>query len=318
MRRVCCALFVALTGMISLLAQTPIQPPPPPQTARQALIEMFVGKNADAFEKHLPDVARQTLIRKGEPPETSIVQKIGLIGRQLTMRGEHVETFEAGPTLLVSQEKNGTEKLEVVVEHDSLMGEVDEIEVSIHIYRNGEPEFLPVVPSLIFSLKQEKEIWRLSEVTLSVHAPLTDPDYLKGLRKEQDENNEAMASGRVGMIASAETTYATKHPDQGYTCKLSELLGQQPDASDQSSGVYGLGLRDEQFAGYTFALTGCSGSPASKFQLMAAPTDSDTGLKTFCADQSGSIRFIVGKSSACLTRGQVMPEVRTSFSAISE
>ena len=45
--------------------------PPPPQSARQALIEMFMGKGSDDFAKHLPEAARQTLIRKGETPEGS-------------------------------------------------------------------------------------------------------------------------------------------------------------------------------------------------------------------------------------------------------
>jgi hypothetical protein len=261
----------------------------------------------------LPEVARQALIRKGETPVTSIVQKIGMLGRQMTMQGEHVETFEVGPTLLVSEQGDGREKVEVIVEHDSLMGEEDEIEISIHAYRNGEPEFLPVVPRLIFSMKQEQEIWRLNEVTLSLHAPLTDPDYLKGLRKQQDETNENMASGRVNMIASAETTYAAKHPDQGYTCKLDNLFAREApaDAPDQSPGGYDPSAANEESAGYRFAISGCGGSPASKYQITAIPTDSDAGMKTFCADQSGDMRFIVGgKASACLSRGEpVNPSV---------
>ena len=317
MRQVCCVLFVAFAGIIS--AQGQIQPPPPPQTARQALIELFLGKTPHAFERHLPEVARQTLIRKGETPETSIVQKIALIGREMSAQGQQVETFDVGPTLLVSEEKNRSQKVEVMVERDSLMGEDDEIEVSIHVYRNGEPEFLPVVPRLIFSMKQEKEIWRLSEVTLSLHAPLMDPDYLKGVRKQQDESNEAMASGRVGMIASAEAAYAARHPDQGYTCKLADLFGQPAsDAPDQTPPTFDAGQASSEFAGYSFALSGCSGSPASKVQITATPNASDSGMKTFCADQSGTIRFIVGgKSSACLSQGQPLnPAVNTSFGTI--
>ena len=138
MRQICCALFVALAGIIPLHAQTQLTSPPSPQTARQALIEMFVGKGSYAFEKHLPEVAHKALIRKSDTPELSLVQKIAMIGRQMTAQGEHLETFDVGPTLLVSDQNNGREKVEVIVEHDSLMGEDDEIEVSIHLYRNGE------------------------------------------------------------------------------------------------------------------------------------------------------------------------------------
>jgi len=51
-----CAMF---GGCISLPAQTSS---PPPQTARQALIEMFLSKNPENFARHLPDAARQSLI----------------------------------------------------------------------------------------------------------------------------------------------------------------------------------------------------------------------------------------------------------------
>ena len=318
MRQVCCVLVVAFASSISLQGQT--TPQPPPQTARQALIEMFLGKSADALQKHLPEVARKALVRKSDTPETSLVQKIAMIGQQMTALGEHVESFDVGPTLLVSEKGGGREKVEVTVEHDSLMGEEDEIEVSIHLYRNGEPEFLPVIPRLIFSMKQEKEIWRLNELTLAVHAPLTDPDYLTGLRKQQDESNEDMASGRVGMIASAERTYAAKHSDRGYTCKLAELFAQQGsgDGPDQTSVENDFGLAGGEFAGYHFALSGCEGSPASKYQITAVPAESDSGMKTFCADQSGIVRFTVGgKSAACFTRGQALsPAGSVSYNTI--
>ena len=44
-----------------------------------------------------------------------------------------------------------------LVEHDNLAGEEDEIELSVHDYKDGQPQFLPVVPRLIFSFKQEAE-----------------------------------------------------------------------------------------------------------------------------------------------------------------
>jgi hypothetical protein len=309
MRNVLLILLAALTANVSAHPQTQAQKQTPPQTARQALIEMFMGKGPDSFVKHLPKVANQALIRKGENPETSMVQKIAMIGHQIAAQG-HVETFDEGPMLLVSEQEEGKEKVktEVTVERDNLMGESDEIEVSIHIYRDGQPEFLPVVPRLIFTMTQENEIWRLTEATLAAHVPLTDPDYLKGVRKKKDESDENMASGRIGMIVAAETGYAAKHPDQGYTCKLADLFGQQASMvpADEQAAEYNSGLVEGEFAGYHVALSGCEGSPASKFQVTAVPAESDAGMKTFCADESGSVRFLMnGKGAACLSRGQV-------------
>jgi hypothetical protein len=172
-------------------------------------------------------------------------------------------------------------KTEVLVEPDSFMDENDEIELSIHIYRNGQPEFLPVIPWLVFSMTREKEIWRLSEIMLAAHVPLTDPDYLKGIRKQTDEMDENMASMRIGMIASAEIRYPSNHPDRGYTCALTGLFG-QGDTTDAPAPP---GAAADDSSGYHFSISGCQGKPASKFQITAVPIESDSEMKAFCADE---------------------------------
>lgn len=301
MRRTWLALMVA--GIVSpLVAQTA---PSQPQTARQALIEMFLSKNPDDFAKHLPDDARQVLIHKGETMETSVVLRIASVGRGLTAQGEHVETFDAGPNILVSEQPDH-ERVEVAVEHDSLMGEQDEIELSIHSYKNGEEQFIPVVPRLIFMLKQEKEIWKLTEVTLEAHVPLTDPEYLKGVRKQQNEANENAALTRMNMMIESQKGYAVQHPEVGYSCALPALAPQfyaatTPAGGDAPADPQG----DSPSNGYRFSISGCSGTPSTKYRLTAVPTDADAEMKTFCADQSGKVRFITsGKPSSCFSSGQ--------------
>jgi hypothetical protein len=160
MRHVGLILLAGIAGSFSLSAQTPAatNQTPPPQSARQALIEMFIGKGTDDFAKHLPEDARRALIHQGETPETSTVLKIASIGRQISAQGEHTETFDVGPNMLIIQDQNGHQKIEVAVEHDSLLGEEDEIELSIHIYKDGELQSLPIIPRLIFTMKPEKEI----------------------------------------------------------------------------------------------------------------------------------------------------------------
>jgi hypothetical protein len=317
MRNACFVLMAAFAISIASTAQTSpsTSQTPPPQTARQAVIEMFMGKSPDAFLKHLPSVASQALVRKGENPATSMVQKISMLGQQLAAQG-HVQTFDEGPTLLLSEQEEGKKKVktEVVVERDSLMGESDEIELSIHVYNDGEPEFLPIVPRLIFTLTQENNIWRLTEATLAAHVPLTDPDYLKGVRRKEDESEENMASARVNTIAAAEIRYASTQADHGYSCKLTELFARTVAAehSDQISETENSGLGLDESSGYRISLTGCSGNPSSKFQVLAVPTDSDAGMKTFCADETGMVRFEMnGKGTSCLTRGQVLYQAAT-------
>ncbi len=168
---------LATTG--AFFAQSPTEPPK--QTARQALIEMFLGKAPDDFVKHLAEETRRTLIHKGDTEEASWPLRFAMLGRQMNSPNEHVETFDVGPTLLVMKE--GTrERIEILVEHDSFSGDSDEIELSLQYYENGKAVALPVIPRFNFTFAQEKDIWRLTEITAAAHIPLTDPDYLKGLR----------------------------------------------------------------------------------------------------------------------------------------
>ena len=304
MRRICKPLIWAVAFDISLIAQTPAQTPAPPQSARQALIEMFFGKGENDFAKHLPDAALQALIHKGETERTSVVLRISTIGRQLVAEGGgHIETFDEGATLLVSEPNPGHDKIEAIVEHDSLLGEEDEIELSFHYYKEGKMQTLPLVPRVTFTLKQEKEIWRLTEVTAAAHIPLTDPDYLQELRREQNEANEGAAQSRVSNIAVSETSYATQHPDTGYTCTLATLFPQTP-ATENGPSPFAEDASEES-NGYRFAITGCVGTPATKFRVSAVPTEADAGQKTFCSDASGTLKFTTdGKSSTCFSQGQ--------------
>ena len=306
MRHVLRALVAIFAGALSLAAQNPT---PPEQSARQALIEMFMGKGENAFTRHLPDAARAALIRKGETPETSLLFRVSGAVRGLEVQGDNLETFDAGPNILVSENTNNHEKVEIAVERDSFSGEEDEIELSVHPYKNGEPEMLPVVPRLIFTLKKEKDIWRVTELTLSAHVPLEDPDYLKGLRKQQDELNESAAQMHINMIAQMETTYAANHPDTGYVCTLGTLY---PNAEGEPNAF--ASLSQDESNGYRFSLTGCSGKPAAKYRLSAIPIDADSEMKAFCLDQSGTLKSVAAAdSSTCLRQGKIVTGATVSL-----
>lgn len=310
MRQICLiVLFFSFAGILELGAQTSATAtPPPPQSARQALLEMLVGKGENDFTRHLPEDARQALIRKGETPETNMVLGLSQLGQQIAHLGEHFETFEAGPTILTvdNSEHHRVEKIEVNVEHDSLMGEDDEIELSFHYYKDGQLQSLPVVPRLTFTFREEKEIWRLIEVTAAAHMPLTDPDYLKGLRKQQDEDHETQAKMRLGIISGAETSYVAKHPDLGYSCSLSSLFAQDPGATPgENNSPVDPGQGSNDWNGYSFALSGCTGNPASQYRVTAVPSDADAGMKTFCTDESQTVKFVAGeKASNCFSHGK--------------
>ena len=303
--------LLLLTGILGN-AQT--APTASPQTARQALLEMFLGKDPDSFAKHLPDDARKALIHKGETPETSSILRFSQLLRQEVSRGETIESFDTGPVLLASGDSNNYERSELLVDRDSLGGDADEIEVSFRHYKKGQLEELPVIPQAIFTLKQEKEVWRLTEVTVSAHVPLTDPDYLKSLRRQEDESTESAALNRLRVIAAAETGYAGRHPDLGYTCSLTSLFAREPGANPGEEGFnYDPGQSNEEWNRYRFLLTGCDGTPAGAYRVRAAPLDTDSSLKTFCADESGKLKSLAqGKSSSCFSRGELVDKGVTS------
>lgn len=302
MRAVPIACIVAISCVVAIAQSST---PPPPQSARQALIEMFLGKGAEDFSRHLPNDARKALLHKGETPQTSVALRIANIGREVTGQPGRVETFEVGPDILISDDPVTHEKVEIAVEHDSLFGEEDEIELSVHVYKDGQPQALPVVPSLTFRLKQEEEVWRLTEVVASAHIPLTDPDYLQGLRKEQDRTNEVGVRARITMIAEAETRYAADHKETGYTCSLTALF--PPPISGEEQAAYAAGFAGDEANAYHLTLAGCQGTPVSKYQLLAIPMDPDSEMDVFCIDESGTLKSIPqdGKSS-CFSSGKVV------------
>lgn len=289
--------------------------PAPPQSARQALVEMFMGKGTDDFIKHLPNDARKALVRKGETPETSAVLRIASGVREITGSAARIETFETGPDLFISEEVGTHETVEIAVEHDSLLGDDDEIELSVHVSKNGEPQPLPVLPVLVFRLRQEDDVWRLIEAIVSARVPLTDPDYLQGVRKQQDDANSAGARVRLTIIAEAENRYAAEHREIGYSCSLTTLFA--PSADPGQTGYYAAGFAGEEANAYRFALSGCEGTPASKFRLIAVPIDSGSEMKVLCTDESGKIKSIQqSKKSSCFSRGEVVSEAPVpSYSA---
>ena len=304
MRHIRAALFAAMVSSCALAAQNA---EPPEQSPRQALIEMFMGKGENDFSRHLPDSARAVLLHKGESAETSFLLKVSSAVRGLTEQGEKVETYDSGPNILVTENAHSHERIEIAVEHDSASGEEDEIELSVHPYKSDEPEALPVIPRLIFTLKEEDKIWRVTELTLAAHVPLEDPDYLKSLRKQQDEITEAAAQGRVTMIFQTETAYAANHAGVGYVCKMEDLYPSPEGDANVSSR-----LAQDESNGYRFSLSGCEAKPATSFRLTASPIDPDSEMKTFCVDESGTLKSAEATdSSSCFTDGRVINTVKT-------
>src|ERR1017187_10004158 len=100
------------------------------------------------------------------------------------------------------------------------------------------------MPQMTLSMKQEAQVWTLNEISVTIHLPLADPDFLKAITEKMKPQSGAtgtftprtdisvQAAGRDALfvsamrtILSAEVTYASIYPAVGYTCSLSTLEG---------------------------------------------------------------------------------------------
>ncbi len=294
--------------IIALLAASVVgaggqQTQPPPQTARQALLEMFFSKDPQAFEKHVPETAREIFGKTDAGLMAVVTGQIYGIHSQLNLPGSHLETFDAGPLLLVSErlQDNHQERVEIAVERDDLSGDEDEIELSLHVYKDGMIDRMPVVPGLILDMKEEKDVWRLSQLTLALHVPLSDPDYVKGIAEDMRRTRQRMVEyqtiGSLQALKTAEMSY--QKSSGGYTCNLENLMKGWDAAATQPNGK----------ESYAFKVVDCSGS---SFHITAEPAKDGPARRALCIDESGQARFADDdKGPTCLSSGKPVDEMET-------
>jgi len=325
---VCLMLLMAWSGYA--LAQDSSAPP---QTARQALMEMLFSKTKGTFWKHLPEATRSAFEKSGT---VEAFHQYSVMMTQVQTQTQNVQTFETGPVMLAGQDPKTGNKFEMIVERDSLRGERDDIEVSFKTYKDGQPQRTPFMPNVIFSMKKESELWTLNEISITIHLPLADPDMLKAITDKMqwkpqmqaqpafgaaavDQPRATLTAGTVSnganfdaqvisamrTIVTAENTYANTYPNVGYTCTLSSLDGfGAGEPGPAQAMLISSSLAGGRKYGYVFTLSGCMGRSAAKFSLTATPNEPGFGRKVFCADASGVIRSSdEANASSCLTTG---------------
>src|SRR6202035_1890943 len=78
-----------------------------PQTARQAMIEMFFGQAPNHLEKHVPDVTRLAFQNLEEANGQSALASFSALAKEAQGAGEKFETFDTGSTLFAVKELPG-------------------------------------------------------------------------------------------------------------------------------------------------------------------------------------------------------------------
>jgi hypothetical protein len=303
-----------------------------PQTARQALMEMFFSKESGTFLKHLPAVTRATLEQTGA---LATVQQYSGLTAQFQTQGKSFQTFATGSVMLATEDPKTGQKVEIVVDNDSLQGDRDDIELSFRTYKDNQPQRSPFMPRVVFSMKMESGLWTLSDIAITINLPLADPDLLKrisdgmkaraavagsqihavgvgqfpGQIPASNLGSDASTLAAVRKILAAENTYAATYPVVGYTCTLSNLDGfGAAEANEHQAMLISSGLASGKHLGYIFSLSGCAGSSAASFRLTAAPIGDNYGRRAFCSDQSGAIRYSAdGSAATCLSSGTPVP-----------
>jgi hypothetical protein len=307
-----------------------------PQTARQALMEMFFSKAEGTFAKHLPAATIAALEKAGV---LTTIQQYSAMLHAMQTQGKSVETFDTGSVLLTTEDPKTGEKSDITVENDSLQGDQDDIELTFHGYKNGQEQRTPFMPHLTFSMKMESGVWKLNEISMTMHLPLADPDLLKAFTENMKSHqqlgssggsfhndggshvdfaphaetsvsfqpaNDAQVIAAMRNIVNAENVYSGTYHAVGYTCTLSDLDGFGGGAPNEHQAMLiNSGLAGGHKYGYVFTLSGCGVPPAKSFTLTAAPGGNLYGSHpAYCTDQNGAIKYSAdGNAARCQNNG---------------
>ncbi|HKV94639.1 MAG TPA: hypothetical protein VJW20_18990 [Candidatus Angelobacter sp.] len=285
----------------------------PPQTARQALVEMMTG-GSEAMKRHMTLEMQKSLETKSVLPDLDVLS-------QIKSSGADLQVFETGQVLLAASEPGKNEKFEVHVDSDDLSGDTDNIDLSFHQFQDGVEQDIPyagLLSRFTVGLKRQASIWRLNEISINLKVPVGDPSLLERMEKNMTGggmvggkiamgNDGKSASSRelpieqtVSMMAFAEVSYANSHPDAGFTCILSDLAKFNFLKADDRI------FKGEPYKGYKFSLNSCQGKPAESFHLVAEPVSPVAGARAYCTDATRNVRMSDdGRGSTCLISGKV-------------
>lgn len=294
----------SLALVVALFAWSGFGQSASPQTARQALIEMFFGQTPNHLEKHLPEVTRHSLNKLSSPGGENYLSEFSAIATQIRAGGTNLQIFDTGPSLLMAEQpqvvtSTEPDKIEISVERDDLVGDEDQIELALHLSRNGKEQSLPVIPRFTFTMQTEANVWRLSEISVTIRVPLADPSFLKSMEDQQRARNEQRTMLSIQQVNLAEQRYSAM---QGhFACSLSVLGGQ---ARGGGAYLYDPELVKGSKDGYVYVVSGCD---PSHYKVVAEPAIADSEQRAFCSDEDGDIRSASdGKATTCLSSGEVV------------
>ncbi|HEY6270906.1 MAG TPA: hypothetical protein VIX19_02810 [Terriglobales bacterium] len=168
------ALALSIGVLGGALAAQSRSPAPPEQSPRKALLEMLLGGDG-AIKKHLTlDVQHKLgeLLNSSTPGGMNPIQALSMAR---AAGGDNLETYEAGPVLFSYANPTEHRRLVVRLDGDDVHGSEDQMRLSLHSFRDGVEEELPVVLRFTLSWKAQQSVWRLNAITLRATLPIGDP-----------------------------------------------------------------------------------------------------------------------------------------------
>lgn len=293
--------------------------PLPPETPRQAIIEMLTGGEA-AFKKHLT-VEMLSKLQEMTKDSPAGLGPFKALAAPRAADPDTFQTFDLGPVLFSFNNPKQHERYEVQIDSEDPRGEDAVMNLSLHQLRNGLEQAMPVVMRFVLNMKKQEGTWRLNALTLSATLPLGDPRILdkswwgpaaavsSAVEPAQkpaatDERPKLSPLRAVRMIGMAEDIYAQNHPGIGYTCTMSDLVNVGKGLDED--GIYK--FMDAEFAegvynGYRFTLTGCERRPARAFRVTAEPVAGNG--RAYCSDHTNNVRASDdGRGVTCLIAGK--------------
>ena len=340
MRKVLFAALLLLVFAILSSAQQQAAPAPP-QSPRQALIEMANG-GQNGLLKHLTVEVQQLL----KQPENK--QALRSLADGGSLSGLGVQFFESGPVLMSFNQPSDHSKIEIQVNNDDMSGDQDTLDLSVHSFRDGveqDEEWQSFVSHFTVTMVRQQEIWRLNKIGVGIDLAVGDPEFLKktylkqmagtgmvgagfdahtvtpGGASDTVQHPDMLPNQVAMMLGFAEQSFARQHADVGFTCSLSELM--------EGASAYGLDpqIANGSYKAYKIALTGCQGKPAGSFQITVEPMPGKGG-KAYCTDATQNMRVSDdGRGATCLSAGRlgladetdlISPEPQTTFTKPKE
>ncbi len=115
--------------------------------------------------------------------------------------------------------------------------------------------------------------------------------------------NEASAVASLRALNTAQISYDSAYPTIGFATTLAALGGAScaPPGSSSSCFIDSL-LASGTKSGYSFTLSGTSGTPNATYQIRADPlSPNQTGVRHFCSFADAVIRFGSASLTSCTT-----------------